>query len=110
MWKNLDNLFSNPIFRKRLLKRLEEGWTFEKIEPMSTEEIFARLNRLGVAVTPEEFRQAAQRHESAERLWRMSGASGIRSTLRAATMRTLSGWRPSSFGSGWSRIVSLWSR
>jgi hypothetical protein len=40
---------------------------------MSTEEIFARLNRLGVAVTPEEFRQAAQRHESAERLadeWR----------------------------------------
>jgi tetratricopeptide (TPR) repeat protein len=73
MWKNLDDLFSNPIFRKRLLKRLEEGWTFEKIEQMSTEEIFARLNRLGVAVTPEEFRQAAQRHESAERLadeWR----------------------------------------
>ena len=35
---------------------------------MSTEQIFARLNRLGVAVTPEGFRRAAQRHESAQRL------------------------------------------
>ena len=35
---------------------------------MSTEQIFARLNRLGVAVTPKGFRRAAQRHESAERL------------------------------------------
>ena len=73
MHGSLDDLFNNLDFQKRLLKRLEEGWTFEKIEPISTDEIFARLNRLGIAVTPEEFRQAAQRHESAERLadeWR----------------------------------------
>jgi hypothetical protein len=65
---NLDSLFNDPNFRRRLLKRISEGWSLEKIEPMSTAEIFARLNRLGVAVTPEAFRQAAQRHESAERL------------------------------------------
>jgi hypothetical protein len=35
---------------------------FDKIEPMSTGEIFAWLNRLGVAVTPEDYRMAAQRH------------------------------------------------
>jgi tetratricopeptide (TPR) repeat protein len=64
----MDDLFSDPDFRRRLLKRIEEGWTFEKIEPMSTAKIFARLNRLGVAVTPEDFRQAAQRHDSAARL------------------------------------------
>lgn len=68
MSKRLGDLFSDPRFRQRLLKRLEEGWTYEKIEPMSTDEIFARLNRLGVAVTPEMYRAAAQRHESAERL------------------------------------------
>ena len=49
----LNSLLSDPNFRRKLLKRIEEGWTFEKIEPMSTEEIFARLNRLGVTVTPE---------------------------------------------------------
>lgn len=58
----------DPRFQERLLKRIEEGWTFEKIEPMSTDEIFAKLNRLGVAVTPEMFREAAQRHDSAQRL------------------------------------------
>jgi len=68
MLGNLDSLFNDPSFRRRLLKRIAEGWSLEKIEPMSTAEIFARLNRLGVAVTPEAFRQAAQRHESAERL------------------------------------------
>lgn len=68
MWRNLDDLFNDPNFRRRLLKRIEEGWTFEKIEPMSTDEIFARLNRLGVTVTPEDFLDAAQRHESSERL------------------------------------------
>lgn len=69
----LDDLLSDPNFRRKLLKRIEEGWTFEKIEPMSTDEIFARLNRLGVTVTPGDFRRAAQRHESAQRLaheWR----------------------------------------
>jgi len=64
----LDNLLNDPSFRQKLLKRIEEGWTFDKIEPMSTEEIIARLNRLGVTITPEDFRQAAQHHESAERL------------------------------------------
>jgi tetratricopeptide (TPR) repeat protein len=73
MPSDLDDLFSNPNFRRRLLQRIEDGWTFEKIEPMSTGEIFARLNRLGVPITPEGFRQAAQGHESAERVadvWR----------------------------------------
>jgi tetratricopeptide (TPR) repeat protein len=65
MWKGMDDLFSDPRFRNQLLKRLEEGWTYDKIEPMSTEEIFRRLNRLGIAVTPEAYRATAQRYESA---------------------------------------------
>lgn len=68
MPSSLNDLFSDPNLRRQLLKRIEEGWTFEKIEPMSTDEIFARLNRIGVAVTPRDFRRAARRHESAERL------------------------------------------
>jgi len=52
--KSLDNLFNDPNSRRKLLKRIEEGWTFEKVEPMSTDEIFDRLNRLGVTVTPEQ--------------------------------------------------------
>jgi tetratricopeptide (TPR) repeat protein len=68
MSKKPDSLFDDPNFQSRLLRQIAEGWTFEKIEPMSTDEIFARLNRLGVAVTPEDFRQNAQRHDSAERL------------------------------------------
>ena len=42
----LDDLLSDPSFRRKLLKRIAEGWTFEKIKPMSTDEIFARLNRV----------------------------------------------------------------
>jgi hypothetical protein len=66
--KNSYGLFSDPIFRKRLAKRLQEGWTFDKIRPMSTQDIFDRLNRLGIGVTPGAFREAAQRYESAEDL------------------------------------------
>jgi hypothetical protein len=51
-----------------LRRRLQEGWTFEKIEPMSTEEIIAKFNRLGIPLTEENYRQAAQEHDSAERL------------------------------------------
>lgn len=68
-----DDLFNDPDFQRALLRRIAEGWTFEKIEPMSTDEIFARLNQLGIAVTPKKFRRDARRHESAERLadeWR----------------------------------------
>jgi tetratricopeptide (TPR) repeat protein len=68
MFRKPGDLFSDPNFRKRLLKRIEEGWTFEKIEPMSSGEIFDRLNRLGVTVTPEDYQAAAQRHESAQQL------------------------------------------
>jgi hypothetical protein len=68
MSKEPSSLFDDPNFQSKLLRRIAEGWTFEKIEPMSTDEIFARLNRLGIAVTPEVFRQDAQRHDSAERL------------------------------------------
>ena len=68
MFRKPGDLFSDPNFRKKLLRRIEEGWTFEKIEPMSTDEIFDRLNRLGVTVTPEDYQAVAQRHESAQRL------------------------------------------
>ena len=71
--RNMEELFKDANLRRRLQMRMEEGWDFDMIEPMSTDEVFAKLNRLGIAVTPEEFRQAAQRHESAERLaceWR----------------------------------------
>lgn len=67
------DLFSDLSFRRKLLGRIEDGWTFGKIEPMSTEEVFARLNRLGVATTPDDFQQAAQYHDSAQPLaaeWR----------------------------------------
>lgn len=64
----LDDLLNDPSFRQKLLKRIEEGWTFEKIEPMSTKKIFARLRRLGIKVTQRDFRRAARRHESAQRL------------------------------------------
>jgi tetratricopeptide (TPR) repeat protein len=60
--------FSDPNFQRRLVQRMEEGWSFEKIEPMPTDEIFGRLNRLGVTVTPKDYRRAAERHDSAERL------------------------------------------
>jgi hypothetical protein len=66
--KSLADLYSDPNFRRKLLQRIEERWNFVKIEPMSTDEIFDRLNRLGVTVTPDDFQQAAQRHESSERL------------------------------------------
>jgi hypothetical protein len=55
------------------VRRFIEGWHFSKIEPMSTDEILAKLNRLGIPATTESYRQAAERHESAERLadeWR----------------------------------------
>lgn len=42
MSKKLDSLFDDPNFQSKLLRRIAEGWTFEKIEPMSTDEIFAR--------------------------------------------------------------------
>ena len=41
-----------------LRRRIAESWSFDKIEPMSTDEIFARLNHLGILVAPEDFRQA----------------------------------------------------
>jgi len=93
----LNELLSDPNFRRKLLKRIEEGWTFEKIEPMSAEEIFARLNRLGVIVTPDDFRQAAQRHDSAVLL---ADEWNARYVLHpwAATTRISSGWRPSCSG------------
>ena len=94
----LDDLLNDPNFRQKLLRRIEEGWTFDKIEPMSTEEIFVRLNQMGVTVAPEDFRKAAQGHESAERLadeW-----YGKYVLPKAVTTRTLSGWRPSCFGNG----------
>ncbi|HET90719.1 MAG TPA: zinc chelation protein SecC [Chloroflexi bacterium] len=66
--KGLGDLFTDPNFQKKLAKRLEEGWTFEKIEPMSTDEILTKLNRLGIPMTADDYRAAAQRHESAQLL------------------------------------------
>jgi tetratricopeptide (TPR) repeat protein len=68
MSRNPLDLLNATNFRKKPPKRMEEGWTFEKIEPMSTDEIFARLNRLGISVSPEDYRTAAQRLESAQDL------------------------------------------
>ena len=65
--KSLLGLFT-PDLKRRLRKRFAEGWIYEKIEPMSTEEIFARLRKLGIKTTQEKFVQAAQRYDSAERL------------------------------------------
>jgi len=64
----LIGLFRDPDFQKKLRKRIAAGWTFEKIEPMSTDEIFARLNQLGIEATQENFLEAAQQYESADRL------------------------------------------
>ena len=68
MAKRGDDLSDRLDFQALLRRRIAEGWTFDKIEPMSTEEICARLNRLGVSVTAADYREAAQRHESAQRL------------------------------------------
>lgn len=68
MPRDMDDLLSDPRFRKRLLQRLEEGWSFAKIEPMSTKTIFARLNRLGIRTNPKDFKAAVQRYDSAQRL------------------------------------------
>jgi tetratricopeptide (TPR) repeat protein len=71
--KRLGDLLNSLDFQARLRRRIEEGWTFGRIEPMSSGEIFSRLNRLGIPVTPEVFRYDAARYESAERLadeWR----------------------------------------
>ena len=68
MTRRSSHLWDLDGFQTLLRRRIEEGWTFEKIEPMSSDEIFSRLNRLGIRVTPEGFRQDVMRHESAERL------------------------------------------
>ena len=73
MEKQPDDVGEVDAFQALLRRRLPEGWFFEKIEPMSTTEILAKLNRLGIPVTEETYQQAAQRHESASRLakeWR----------------------------------------
>jgi len=64
----MKDLFSDPHFRRLLQKRLAEGWTFEKIEKMSTGEIFGRLKRLGIKTSPKKFLRAAKRYESAQNL------------------------------------------
>ncbi len=64
----MKDLFSDPHFRRLLQKRLAEGWTFEKIEPMSTKEIFRRLKRLGIKTTPKRFIRTAKRYDSAQNL------------------------------------------
>lgn len=68
MSSKLSDPFGDSNFWRLLSKRIEERWSFEKIEPMSTAEIFTRLNQLGIEVSPEDYRMAARRHDSAERL------------------------------------------
>lgn len=63
-----DDLLKDPDFLRLAHKRWEEGWTFEKAEPLSTEELLARLARFGVNVSAEQFARAARRHDSAESL------------------------------------------
>jgi hypothetical protein len=57
------------------LGRLEEGerWTFEKLERMSIQEIFDRLNQMGIRVSQKGFRWQARRYESTHQMasdWR----------------------------------------
>ena len=64
----LDSLLKDPEFLRMAHKRWEEGWTFEKVEPLSTEELLARLVRFGVNISAEQFVRDARRHDSAESL------------------------------------------
>ena len=66
--KHFNDLFQDPDFRKKLKKRLAEGWSEEKIEKMSTAEIFSRLNRLGIKTSKAQFLKATRHYESANQL------------------------------------------
>ncbi len=66
--EHLNDLFADPNFRKKLLKRIAEGWSREKIEKMSTPEIFSRLNRLGIKTSKKQFLKASRHYESADDL------------------------------------------
>ena len=73
MGKQTDDIRDMDSLQAPMRHHLQEEWFLKKIEPMSTEDILAKLNRLGIPVTKEAYRQAAQRHESASRLakeWR----------------------------------------
>jgi tetratricopeptide (TPR) repeat protein len=64
----MKDLFSAPLFRRLLKKRLAEGWTFKNIESMSTEEIFGHLKRLGIKTSRKKFLRAAKHYDSAQNL------------------------------------------
>ena len=64
MFDKLDDFLNRSGARKRTT----EGWTLEKIEAMSTKEILAHLNQIGITVTAQEFQALAQRHDSSKRL------------------------------------------
>jgi tetratricopeptide (TPR) repeat protein len=59
---------SDPAFRRQLRQRLAERWSFEKIEAMTTSEIFAYLKQIGITVTPKHFIASAKHYDSTERL------------------------------------------
>jgi hypothetical protein len=84
---------------EQLQRRIAAGWTFEKIEAMSTDEILAKLKRLGIPITPERFREEAARHDSAERM-----ADGWR------TRRRLRPEGPYDEDFPWMAAIVLWKR
>lgn len=83
----------------RLQRRLKAGWTFEKIEAMCTDEIFAKLKRLGIPITPKRFRQEVARHDSAERM-----ANGWTARRRLRPEGPYDGDFP------WMSAIVLWKR
>lgn len=84
---------------EQLQRRIAAGWTFEKIEAMSTDEILAKLKRLGIPITPERFREEAARHDAAERM-----ADGWRTRHRLRPEGPYDGDFP------WMAAIVLWRR
>jgi tetratricopeptide (TPR) repeat protein len=62
----MSTLFDDPRFVRRLLKRLEEGWSSEKVRAMSTGEIVARLASFNVPFDEATFREDIRHYRSAE--------------------------------------------
>jgi hypothetical protein len=99
MARRSNHLWDPDDFHALLRRGIEEGWTFEKIESMSGEEIFSKLNRLGIPVRVEDFRQDAARHDSAERL---AAEWSAQYTLRPKA--------PSDDDFVWMSAIVLWKR
>jgi len=67
------SLLDDLLFRRQLMRRLEEGWDFDKIRPMTTEAIIAKLNSFGILIDEASFLAEIEGYDSAQKLadgWR----------------------------------------